>query len=166
MPHRWTLIVFVAVLVASPWSALAPSQGGRAEASPAPEAPMVRALEAEIERLREERDRWEIEATRCQAKLERAERRAGALSVAQLTAIGDPEVRRNGEDVLVSVELLNAGFDLAQGTAVIELWLDGKLVASAKEAVSVAADAGATVSHRFPGLAGKGKLSATVHFAP
>lgn len=130
-------------------------------------SPLAQRLEAENRRLVQERDHWHAEALKCQARLQRAEQSLSLMTAKDLTAVlEDPEVRVTGNDVLVTAHMLNLGDQVSQGTASIDLLLDNKVVATAKEPVSIAPGSDLSVTHLFPGLAGKGVFSAKLRFDP
>lgn len=123
--------------------------------------------EAEMFKLRDERDHWSAEAVKCQSRLQRAEERLNEMIAKALTAVEDPpEVKVIGNDVLVTARLMNLADQPSQGTAFIVLLLDNKLVDTAKEIVSITPNSDLSVTHRFEGVAGKGKFSANVSFNP
>lgn len=151
---------------ASPPSRPASTRAETAPPDAGPLRPFIEALEAEIRKLRQERDDWEAKAVVCQARLQRATDSLNQLALPDLATVGDPELQVAGTDVVVTSHLINLADQLSRGTAAIDLLLDDKVVASAREPVSVAASSGLTVTHLFKGLAGKGKLSAKVSLEP
>jgi hypothetical protein len=146
-----------------------PSSSPQAESTPAEAdswGPLARQLEAENRRLVEERDHWQAEAIKCQARLERAEHNLSWLTAKAFTAAEDPEVQVTGNEVVVTVRMLNIGDQPSVGTASINLLLDNKVVATAKEPVNIPAGSGLSVTHRFSGVSGKGKFTAKMSFDP
>ena len=128
---------------------------------------LAETYEAEMLKLRDERDHWSDEAVVCKARLQRAEERLNEMIAKALTAVEkDPEVKVIGNDVVVTARLMNLADQPSQGTAFIVLLLDNKLVDTAKEIVSITPNADLSVTHRFEGVAGKGKFSANVSFNP
>jgi len=122
--------------------------------------------EAEALRLRDERDHASVAALRCQINLQQAEEHLSETNAKSLNAVENPEVQVSGNDVLVTARPKNLAHQPSRGTAFILLLLDNKIVATAKEIVSITPKAELSVTHRFEGVAGKGKFSASVSFNP
>jgi len=128
---------------------------------------LAKVYEAEVLRLRDDRDHRSAEAVKCQARLQGAEERLNEMIAKALTAVWDPlEVKVIGKDVLVTARLLNIADQPSRGTAFIVLLLDNKVAATAEEPVSITLNSDLSVTHRFEGIAGKGKFSANVSFNP